>query len=184
MYYSNGVSGEGGGDRDAIGTGVQQHRAVAGLKSFVTGAHGSVGEGSDDDGWNSGVARQQQLDLRHNGSVVETSCAPGGGGFRRCRGGRKWPPFWDVFRRSLMAGLFMEVSLRCSLFVPSPPIPPLRYCPQSPPFSRTAARVLLSFLGTPVLSSMASLPGIASTTDGSRVRGSGILCLVTASVCR
>ena len=78
MYYSNDVSGEGGGDRDAIGTGVQHQMAVAGLQSFVTRAHGSGGEGSDDDGWNSGMARQQQLHLRHNGGVVETSGAPGG----------------------------------------------------------------------------------------------------------
>ena len=85
---------------------------------------------------------------------------------------------------AVMAGLFTEVSSRCSLFVPSPPTPPLRYCPQSPLFSQTAARVLRSFLGTPVLSSMASFPGIASTTDSSRVRGSGILCFVTESVCR
>ena len=56
--------------------------AVAGQQSLITVAHGSGGEGSYDDGWNSGVARQQQLDLRHNGGVVETSGAPGGG-FRR-----------------------------------------------------------------------------------------------------
>ena len=79
MYYSKGVSGEGGGDGDTIGTGVQHQMAVAGQQFFVTVAHGSGGEGSDDDGWNSGVARQQQLDLRHNGGVVETSGAPGGG---------------------------------------------------------------------------------------------------------
>ena len=67
-----------GGDGDAIGTGVQQQIAVAGQQSFVTVAHGSGGEGNDNDGWNSGVARQQQLDLKHNGGVVETSGAPGG----------------------------------------------------------------------------------------------------------
>ena len=78
MYYSNGVSGGGGRDGDAIGTGVQQQMAVAGHQSFVTVAHGSGGEGSDDDGCNSGVARQPQLDLRHNGGVVETSGTPGG----------------------------------------------------------------------------------------------------------
>ena len=58
MYYSNGVSGVGRGDGDAIGTGVKQQMAVAGQQSFVTVVHGSGGEGSDDDGWNSGVARQ------------------------------------------------------------------------------------------------------------------------------
>ena len=69
-----------GEDDDAIGTGVQQQIAVAGQQSFFAEAHSSGGEGSDDDGWNSGVARQQQLDLRHNGGVVENSGAPGGGG--------------------------------------------------------------------------------------------------------
>ena len=98
MYYSNGVFGGGGGDGDAIGTGVQQQMAVAGQQSFVTVVHGSGGEGSYDDGWNSGVARQQQLDLRHNGGVVETRGAPEGG-VRRRRRGRKWPPFWNFFRR-------------------------------------------------------------------------------------
>ena len=79
MYYRNCVSGGGLGDGDAIGTGVQQQIAVAGQKSSVTVAHGSGGEGSDDDDWKSGVARQQQLDPQHNGGVVETSGAPGGG---------------------------------------------------------------------------------------------------------
>ena len=181
MYYSNGVSGGGGGDGDAIGTGVQQQMAIAGQQSFVPAAHSGGGEDSNDDGWNSGVARQQQLDLRHNGGVVETSGTPGGGS--EVTGGTGMAPFLEHFL-AVMAGLFTEVSSRCSLFVPSPPIPPLRCCPQFPPFLRTAARVLRSFLVTPVLSSMASLPGIASTTDGSRVRGSGISCLVTASVCR
>ena len=82
MYYSNGVSGGGGGDVDAIGTGVQQQMAVAGQHFCFTVAHGSGGEGSDDDGWNSGVARQQQLDLRNHVGVVETSGALGRG-FRR-----------------------------------------------------------------------------------------------------
>ena len=79
MHYSNGVSGGGGGDGDAIGTGVQQQMTVAGQQYFVTLAHGSGGEGRDDVGWNSSVARQQQLDLQHNCGVVETSGAPGGG---------------------------------------------------------------------------------------------------------
>ena len=57
MYYSNGLSGGGRGGGDAIGTGVQQQIAVAGQQSFVTVAHGSGGEGSDHDGWKSGVAR-------------------------------------------------------------------------------------------------------------------------------
>ena len=82
MYYSNGLSGGGRRGGDAIGTGVQQQIAVAGQQSFVTVAHGSGGEGSDDDGWKSGVARQQQLDLRHYGGVVETSGAPEGGFWR------------------------------------------------------------------------------------------------------
>ena len=171
----------GGGDGDTIGTSEQQQMAVVGQQSFVTVAQGSGGEGSDDDGWDSGVARQQQLDLRHNGGVVETSGAPGG--FPEVMGRTEVAPFLDLFS-AVMAGLFTEVSSHCSLFVPPPTTPPLRCCPQSSPFSRTAARVLRSFLGTPVLSSMASLPGISSTTDGSCVRGSGISCLVTASVCR
>ena len=79
MHYSNSASRGSGGDGDAIGTGLQQQMAVAGQQSFVTVAHGSGGEGSDDDVWNSGMARQQQLDLQHNGGVVETSGAPGGG---------------------------------------------------------------------------------------------------------
>ena len=79
MYYSNGVSGGGGGDGDAIGTGVQQQMAVAGQQYFVTVAHDSSGEDSDEDGWNSDVVRQHQLDLRHNGGVMEISGAPGGG---------------------------------------------------------------------------------------------------------
>ena len=103
-------------------------------------------------------ARQQQLDLRYNGGVVETSGAPGG--VPEVTGGTEVAPFMELFS-ALMAGLFTEVSSRCSLFVPPPLTPPLRCCPQSPPFSRTAARVLRSFLGTPVLSSMASLPVIA-----------------------
>ena len=176
MYYSNGVSGGGGGDGDAIGTGVEQQIAVAGQQYFVTVAHGSGGEGSDDVGWNRGVARQQQLTLRHNGDVVETNGAPGG--VPEVTGGTEVAPFLDLFS-AVLAGLFTKVPSRCSLFVPSPPTPPLRCCPQSLPFSRTAARVLRSFFGTPMLSSMASLPGIVSTTDGSRVRGSGISCLVT-----
>ena len=53
--------------------------AVGGQQYFVTVAHGSGGEGSDGDGWNSAVARQQKLDLRHNGGVAEISSAPGGG---------------------------------------------------------------------------------------------------------
>ena len=131
MYYSNGVSGGGGGDGDAIGTGVQQQVAVAGQKYFVTVAHGSGDEGSDDDGLNSCVARQQQLDLWHNGGVVETSGAPGGGS--RGDGEDEVAPFLERFS-AVMAGLFMEVSSRCSLLVPSPLTPPLRCCPQSPPF--------------------------------------------------
>ena len=181
MLYSNGVSGGGGGDDDAVGTSVQKQMEVAGKQSFVTVAHGSGGKGSDDDGWNSGVARHQQLDLQHNGSVVETSGAPRGGSEGDGEDGSG--PLSGTFS-AVMTGLFTEVSSRCSLFVPSPPTPPLRCCPQSSLFSRTAARVLRSFLGTPVLSSMASHPGIESTTDGRRVRGSGISCLVTASVCR
>ena len=92
-------------------------------------------------------------------------------------------PFVERFL-AVMTGLFTEVSSRCNIFAPSTPTPPLRCCPQSLPFSRTAARGLQFFLGTLVLSSMASLPRIASTTAGSRARGSGISCLETASVRR
>ena len=125
MYYSNGVSGGGGGNGDAIGTGVQQQMAVAGQQSFVTVARGSGGEGSDDDGWNSGVARLQQLDLRHNGGVVETSGAPGRGSGGD--GGDGSDPLSGPFS-AMMAGLFTEVYSRCSLLVPSPPTPLLRCC--------------------------------------------------------
>ena len=168
MHYSIGISGGGGGDGDAVGTGVQQQMAVAGQQSFVTVvAHGSGGEDSDDDDWNRGVARQQKLYLQYNGGVVETSGAPGGGsGGDEDEGSG---PLSGTFL-AVMTGLFTEVSSRCSLVIPLPPTPPLRCCPQSPLFSRTAARILRSFLGTPVLSFMASLPWIASTTDGSRVR--------------
>ena len=95
MYYSNGVSGGGGGDGNAIGTGVQQEMAVAGQQSFVTVAHGSGGEGSDDNGWNSGVAQQHKLDLRHNGDVVETSGTPGG--VPEVTGGTEVAPFLEFF---------------------------------------------------------------------------------------
>ena len=106
MHYSNGVSGGGGGDVDAIGTGVQQQMAVTGQQSFVTVAHGSGGEDSDDGGWNSGVAWQQQLDLRHNGGVVETSGAPEGG--PEGTGGTEVAPFLELFS-AVMAGRFTEV---------------------------------------------------------------------------
>ena len=79
MHYSIGISGGVGGDRDAFGTGVQQQMVVAGQQFFVTVAHGSGGEGSDDYDWNRDVARQQQLHLQHNDGVAETSGAPGGG---------------------------------------------------------------------------------------------------------
>ena len=82
MHYSTKVSSGGGGDGDSIGTGVQQQMAVAGQQSFVNVAHGSGGEDNDDDDCHRGVAWQQQLHLQHNGGVVETSGAPGGG-FRR-----------------------------------------------------------------------------------------------------
>ena len=62
MHYSIGMSGGGRGDGDALGTGVP-----------------SGGGDNDDDGWNRGVARQQQLHMQHNGGVVETSGAPGRG---------------------------------------------------------------------------------------------------------
>ena len=162
MHYSIGISGGGRGDSDALGTGVA-----------------SGGGDNDDDDWNRGVARQQQLHMQHNGGVVETSGAPGRGSGGDGEDGSG--PFLELFL-AVMTGLFTEVSSRCSLFSPSPPTPPLRCCPQSPLFSRTATRVLRSFLGTPALSSMASLPRTASTTVVSRVRGSGVSCLVTASV--
>ena len=79
MHYSIGMSGGGGGDGDAIGTGVQQKMAVTGQQYFVTVAHGSGGKDNDDDDWNRGVARQQQLHLQHDGGVVETIGAAGGG---------------------------------------------------------------------------------------------------------
>ena len=59
MHYSIGMSGEGRGDGDALGTGVP-----------------SGGGDNDDDDWNRGAARQQQLHMQDNGGVVETSGAP------------------------------------------------------------------------------------------------------------
>ena len=164
MHYTIGISGGGRGDGDALGTDVP-----------------SGGEDNDEDDWNRGVTRQQQLHMQHNGGVVETSGVLGrGSGGDREDG---VAPFLERFL-AVMTGLFTEVSSRCSIFAPSTPTPPLRCCPQSLLFSRTAARVLQIFLGTLVLSSMASLPRIASTTAGSRARGSGISCLETASVRR
>ena len=61
MHYSTGMPGVGGGDSNALGTGVP-----------------SGGGDNDDDDWNRGVARQQQLHMQHNGGVVETSGASGG----------------------------------------------------------------------------------------------------------
>ena len=162
MHYSIGMSGGGGGDGNALGTGVP-----------------SGGGDNDNDDWNRGVARQQKFHTQQNGGVVETSGAPGrgSGGDGEDGGG----PLSGTFL-AVMTRLFTEVSSRCSSFAPSPPLPPPRCCPQSPLISRTAARVLRFFLGTPALSSMASLPRTAPTTVVSRVRGSGISCLVTPSV--
>ena len=117
MYYSIGVSRGGGGDGDAIGTGVQQQMAVAGQQSFVTVYHGSGDEGSDDDGWNSGVARQQQLDLRHNGGVVETSGASGGGGSGGDGGDGSGPLSGNVFGGDggAVYGGFFALQLVCSI---------------------------------------------------------------------
>ena len=116
MYYSNGVYGGGGGDGDAIGTGVQQQMAVAGQQSFVTVAHGSGGEGRDDDGCNSGVARQQQLDLRHNGGVVETSGASGGrfGGDGEDGSGPLFGTFFGGDGGAVYGGFF-ALQLVCSI---------------------------------------------------------------------
>ena len=66
---------------------------------------------------------------------METSGAPGGG--PEVTGRIEVAPFLERFT-VVMAGLFTEVSSRRRLFVPSPPTPPLRCYPQSPPFSRTA----------------------------------------------
>ena len=62
MHYSIGTSGGGRGDGVALGTDVP-----------------SGGGDNDNDDWNRGVARQQQLHMQHNGGVVETSGAPGRG---------------------------------------------------------------------------------------------------------
>ena len=62
VHYSIGMSGGGRGDGDALVTGVP-----------------SGGGDNDDEDWNRGVTRQQQLHMQHNGGVVETSGAPGGG---------------------------------------------------------------------------------------------------------
>ena len=114
------MSGGGGGDGDAIGTGVEQQMAVAGQQSFDTVAHGSGGEGSDDNRWNSGVARQQQLDLRHNCGVVETSGALGGGSGGE-EGGGSCPLSGTFFGGDggVIYGGFFALQLVCSI-TPNP----------------------------------------------------------------
>ena len=62
MHYSIGMSGGGREAGDALGIGVP-----------------SGGGDNDDDDWNRGVTKQQQLHMQHNGGVVETSGAPGRG---------------------------------------------------------------------------------------------------------
>ena len=82
------------------------------------------------------------------------------GGDPEMTGGTEVAPLLELFS-AVMAGLFTEVSSRCSLFVPSPTTPPLR-SPISTLFAnrRPGSTIVL---GTPLLSTMASLPGIAST---------------------
>ena len=81
MHYSIGISGGGREDGDALGTDVP-----------------NGGGNNDEDDWNRGVTRQQQLHMQDNGGVVETSGAPrrGSGGDREDGSG---PPFWNVFWR-------------------------------------------------------------------------------------
>ena len=181
MHYSIGMSGGGEGDGDAMGTGVQQQMAVDVQQSFVTVAHGSGSEDNDDDDWNRGVARQQQLHLQHNGVVVETSGAPGGGsgGDGEDGSGPLSGTFFGGDDGTVYGGFF-ALQLVCSI-TPNPSSQMLSAISSLFANRRPGSTI---FLGTPVLSSMTSLPRIASTTDGSRVRGSGISCLVTASVCR
>ena len=164
MHYSIDMSGGGGGDGDAL---VPASLAAVGTTTMTTGT--GVWRGSNSFTCNITAAWWRLVAHRGGGPEVT--------------GRTEVAPFLELFQ-AVMTGLFTEVSSSCSLLAPSPPTRSLRCCPQSPLFSRTAARVLQSFSRTPVLSSMASLPRIASTTDGSRVRGSCIPCLVKASVRR
>ena len=103
MHYSIGMFGGGGGDGDALGTGVP-----------------SGGEDNDDDDWNTGVARKQQLHLQHNGGVVETSGAPGGGSGGD--GGDGSGPFSGTFfggDDGAVYGCFFALQLVC-LITPNP----------------------------------------------------------------
>ena len=62
MHYSIGISGGGREDGDALGTDVP-----------------SGGGNNDEDDWDRGVTRQQQIHMQDNGGVMETSGAPGRG---------------------------------------------------------------------------------------------------------
>ena len=103
MHYSIGVSGGGRGEDDALGTGVP-----------------SGGGDNDNDDWNRGVARQQQLHMQHNGGVVETGGAPGrdSGGDGEDGGG----PLSGTFSGGddgVVYGGFFALQLICS-FTPNP----------------------------------------------------------------
>ena len=162
MHYSIGISGGGRGDGDALGTDVP-----------------SGGGNNDEDDWNRGVTRQQQLHMQDNGGVMETSGAPGrgSGGDREDESGPLSGTFSGGDDGAVYGGFFTLQHI-CSINLN----PSSQMLSAISSFSRTAARGLQLFLGTLVLSSMASLPRTASTTVVSRVRGSGISCWVTASV--
>ena len=164
MHYSIGMSGGGRGDGDALGTGVP-----------------SGGGDNDDNDWNRGVTRQQQLHMQHKGGVVETSSAPGGrsGGDGEDGSGPLSGTFSGGDDEAVYGGFF-ALQLVCSI-TPNPSSQILSAISSLFTNRRPGSTI---FLGDTVLSSMAPLPRTASTTAGSRARGSGISCLETASVCR
>ena len=103
MHHSIGISGGGRGDSDALGTDVP-----------------SGGGDNDEDDWNRGVTRQQQLDMQHNGGVVETSGAPGRGSGGDGEGGGG--PLSGTFSGGddgVVYGGFFALQLICS-FTPNP----------------------------------------------------------------
>ena len=113
---------------------------------------------------------------------METSGAPGGGSGGDGEDG-SGPLSGTVFGGDdgAVYGGFFALQLVCSI-TPNPSFQMLSAI--SSLFENRRQSSLRYFLGKSVLSSMASLPRIVSTTNGSHVRGSGMSCLVTASVCR
>ena len=103
MHHSIGISDGGRGDGDALGTDVP-----------------SGGGDNDENDWNRGVTRQQQLHMQHNGGVVETSGAPGRGSGGDGEGGGG--PLSGTFSGGddgVVYGGFFALQLVCS-FTPNP----------------------------------------------------------------